>query len=772
MLAPRSATLSERLYDWKESFEVVAAALAFSSANGKRLLKVNEAFARLHGYERAALSGTSVEQLVAVRGRARVMQHMSEASTADQYVYKATHLRRDGSAFRAQIDVTPIRGAGGKKVLYRVVHVQDVSGQTSTASKSDRAKQRDAAPAPHFYAPPPGIEQHLRRLTEHTNDVFWVMGPNFDSRQHVNSSFESVWGRPGNGLSYAQWLESIVPEDRELAAATFMRLQESGKQVTVNYRIRRPNGVLRHIKDRGIAVRDSSGPPSRIIGIATDITDRVEAESSLREAYEFNRQVMAHAQEGVFVLDLEGCCLVWNNFMEQLTGDTPSDTCGRRVEEVIPALRDPACQALLARARDGHTVDLPDLPFDQPGVRARRWCAIRIGPRRDAQGHLSGLIGAVRDVTERNQAEAKLRASEARYRSLVERASDLIYETDVAGRFTYFNSRAVTRVLGYSEQELKGMSYLDIVHPDYRTKVRTFYQRQFEDRVSNTYFEFPAVAKDGRTVWFGQNVTLLMENTRVLCHIAVARDITERKRVNERRRQNRIDMEDLQDWYVATHTALALAHEINQPLNAVCSYNEAALRLLNSGNPHPGKLVHALTASTQQAERAGKVMRDLLALLAKGHMHVSRAPVNINTLVRQVIADVQEELGALAIAMTHDLSANLKPVLSHRLHLEKVLVNLLRNSVEAIRASPCPEGKIHVKTEQHEACALVTVHDNGPGFTPEQTARILEPFYTSKVTGVGMGLPVSRALVETHGGKLWAEAGTGATVRFTVPFAP
>jgi signal transduction histidine kinase len=152
-------------------------------------------------------------------------------------------------------------------------------------------------------------------------------------------------------------------------------------------------------------------------------------------------------------------------------------------------------------------------------------------------------------------------------------------------------------------------------------------------------------------------------------------------------------------------------------------------------------------------------------------MHVRREPVNINALVRQVVNDMQEEMGACNIAVTHDLCSNLGPVLSHQLHLEKVLVNLLRNSVEAIRGSQCAEGTIHVTTAPQEAGALVTVHDNGPGFTPEQTARILEPFYTSKVTGVGMGLPVSRALVETHGGKLWAEAGAGATVRFTVPFA-
>jgi C4-dicarboxylate-specific signal transduction histidine kinase len=253
--------------------------------------------------------------------------------------------------------------------------------------------------------------------------------------------------------------------------------------------------------------------------------------------------------------------------------------------------------------------------------------------------------------------------------------------------------------------------------------------------------------------------------------IAVARDITERKHINERRRQNRVEMEGLQDWYVALQTTVALAHELNQPLNAVCSYNEAALRMLANGNPYPDKLLHALKASAQQSERAGKVMRDLLGFLSKGHLSPTLEPIDVNAVVRQVLADMDVEARASAITLVHRFSDNLAPVLTHRLHIEKVLGNLLRNSVEAIRGNNHNNGMITVETARQIESVMVTVHDSGPGFTEAQAAQMLEPFYTSKDKGVGMGLPVSRALIEAHGGKLWAESGAGATVRFTLPFA-
>lgn len=235
--------------------------------------------------------------------------------------------------------------------------------------------------------------------------------------------------------------------------------------------------------------------------------------------------------------------------------------------------------------------------------------------------------------------------------------------------------------------------------------------------------------------------------------------------------QRQLEFEDLQDWYVATQTTVALAHDLNQPLNAVCSYNEAALRMLKSGNPYPDKLLHALNSSVQQSERAGKVMRNLLGFLVKGHLPLTKKAVDLNGVVRQTLVDMDEEARAADITLVTKLCAKLGVAFAHRLHIEKVLCNLLRNSIEAIRGNNDSNGTIVVETARQKEFALVTVRDSGPGFSNEQAAVMLEPFNTSKERGVGMGLPVSRSLIEAHGGKLWVESGVGATIRFTVPFA-
>ncbi len=376
----------------------------------------------------------------------------------------------------------------------------------------------------------------------------------------------------------------------------------------------------------------------------------------------------------------------------------------------------------------------------------------------------------VQDISERKVWEADVRASEARYRAMVESSSDFIYETDSTGLFSYTSIPAGKKFLGYSETELRNLSLLDLVHPSYRPTVAASY-RQKNDLSTPSYQEFPVCSKGGDWVWIGQKLTTISANPLSLRHIGSAKDVTESKRSNARRRKGQIELEDLQDWYVATQTTVALAHELNQPLNAVSSYNEAALRMLNSGNPFPDKLQHALTSSVQQSERAGKVMRDLIAFLVKGHHPLAKEALDINVVVRQTLVDMSEEARAGEITLVTDLCESLRPIFAHRLHIEKVLCNLLRNSVEAILGSNLAHGTITVTTAYRGEFALVTVSDSGPGFSIGQVEKILEPFNTSKKRGVGMGLPVSRALVEAHGGKLWAETGGGPVFCFTVPFA-
>jgi len=250
-------------------------------------------------------------------------------------------------------------------------------------------------------------------------------------------------------------------------------------------------------------------------------------------------------------------------------------------------------------------------------------------------------------------------------------------------------------------------------------------------------------------------------------------------RIRARQRQEgalkalRREMEELLKQHVASQTAAAIAHELNQPLSAIASYTEAALRLLQAGNRAPDKLQHALEGAAAQAQRAGKVVRELLQFFRGGETVIEG--VDLARAIKRALAVVKED-GHDAIEAVVDLAPDVRPVQANRLQVEKVLVNLVCNGLDAMRAAGVSRQTITIKVRAapDRNLAQVTVQDRGPGLSEEEARRIFTPFYTTKPTGIGMGLSISRALVEANGGRLWGEPspGRGASFHFTLPFAP
>jgi signal transduction histidine kinase len=250
-------------------------------------------------------------------------------------------------------------------------------------------------------------------------------------------------------------------------------------------------------------------------------------------------------------------------------------------------------------------------------------------------------------------------------------------------------------------------------------------------------------------------------------------------RISARRRQEaalkalRAEMEELLKQQVASQTAAAIAHELNQPLSALASYTDAALRMLRAGNPAPEKLQRALEAGATQTQRAGQVVRELLQFL-QGREAATEA-IDLRDAIDRALA-VVESNGLDGFDSTIRLPAQLPRVRANRLQVEKVLVNLVCNGVDAMRAAGVnpPSIVIEVRPTADGNLAQVSVQDCGPGLSEDAVRRVFQPFYTTKPTGIGMGLAISRALVEANGGRLWAEAasGVGGIFHFTLPWAP
>lgn len=218
--------------------------------------------------------------------------------------------------------------------------------------------------------------------------------------------------------------------------------------------------------------------------------------------------------------------------------------------------------------------------------------------------------------------------------------------------------------------------------------------------------------------------------------------------------------------------ATGLAHEINSPLAAIVTYTQGCIRRLNGPNINVEELRKALGEVSSQAHRAGEIIRRLRAFLRKEKPQ--NTSVHINNVIRNAIGVLQTELRNTSVQVRTELADGIPPVQADPIQLEQVAINLIHNAIDAVRSCTKLPNEVVVATRfdstQH---VIIEVADDGPGILPEYRDRIFEPFFTTKETGLGMGLPISRSIIEAHGGGMeiisWRESGT--MIRITLPVA-
>jgi PAS domain S-box-containing protein len=363
-------------------------------------------------------------------------------------------------------------------------------------------------------------------------------------------------------------------------------------------------------------------------------------------------------------------------------------------------------------------------------------------------------IVTTKDVTRETLVETELRASEQRFRGLVELASDMIYRADLQGHFTYVNPVA-TGVIGLPAEVLIGTLYLDLIREDARAEAAAFYEKQVRERVPTTYFEFPVVAADGRELWIGQNVQLVFDGEIPVGVQAVARNITAHREV-----------ERLKDELIAV-----ISHELRTPLTAM----RGALGLLASG--HLGQLEQKgqrmLEIAAQNADRLVRLINDILDVerMAAGRSPLVRRLVDLSILMEDAVATMRPmaERSAIQIILTP---------LQVQLYLDpdrivQALTNLISN---AIKFSPYG-GVVWMDGEVREEEVVIRVRDEGRGIPADKLDVIFERFQQAdssdsrQMGGSGLGLTISRGIVEEHGGCIRVESvpGDGATFYLTLP---
>lgn len=338
------------------------------------------------------------------------------------------------------------------------------------------------------------------------------------------------------------------------------------------------------------------------------------------------------------------------------------------------------------------------------------------------------------------------------------------------GRVVMANPAATRLFVGDAGAGILGRNGTELVHPRDRADAQRRSRMVLSGRSELETAEVEILRADG--IAAAAVLTLLpfsfQGKPTVLAMIA---DVSLQRRLEGEALARRNELERLLNQQVAMHTALAVAHELNQPLGAVSAYCEAALYMLRSGNPVPAKLEQALVRGVEQAHRAGSSLHELIEFLRRDDAPV--APFDVGEVIHHAVELVHRESGDRCKILVR-VDEALPPALGRDVQVTKVLVNLLHNAIEAMGSESDQEISISAAPTSASDMAQVSVQDSGPGMTPEMAQQIFKPFFTNKPQGMGLGLVISKALIKAQGGDLWCDpsrAGGGAVFRFTVPVA-
>jgi signal transduction histidine kinase len=213
----------------------------------------------------------------------------------------------------------------------------------------------------------------------------------------------------------------------------------------------------------------------------------------------------------------------------------------------------------------------------------------------------------------------------------------------------------------------------------------------------------------------------------------------------------------------------SIVHEVNQPLAAISMNGEACLRFLDQETPDLNEVRDALADMIGNSHRAADVIQRIRALCRKAEPQ--KAPLDLNEVIDEVLYLIQREVIEHGVAMRRELAPNIAPVLGDRVELQQVIINLVMNGMEAMSSVANGKRDLMIRSQQNVDEVLVAVEDSGVGIAPENVDRLFNSFYTTKPSGMGMGLSICRSIIEAHGGKLWAasNSGPGATFQFTLP---
>lgn len=407
------------------------------------------------------------------------------------------------------------------------------------------------------------------------------------------------------------------------------------------------------------------------------------------------------------------------------------------------------------------------------------WYRIMASPR--WMGEAAGAVVMQIDITEARWLQGELEEKQAQLRSILDTVPDAMVVIDETGSIQSFSATA-ERLFGYAAAEVVGSNVAVLMPAPYREAHDHYLQRYLatgEKRIIGIGRVVVGLRKDGSTFPMELAVGEAEYRGRRL-FTGFLRDLTERQNTEARLQELQAEFLHVSRLRTMGQMAAALAHELNQPLTATANYLRAARMLLDTTptdltgmgattTDATGRVSQALDLATQQTIRAGQIIRRLRDFVARGR--IDKRAESIARLIEEACALALVGAKERGVRIQFDIAAALPLVLVERVQIQQVLLNLIRNALEAMQASPTRT--LTIGAVRDGAMVQVMVTDTGPGVAPDVLAQLFQPFITTKEEGMGIGLSICRTIVEAHGGRLWMDPNPagGSVFRFTIPVA-
>jgi PAS domain S-box-containing protein len=574
----------------------------------------------------------------------------------------------------------------------------------------------------------------------------------------VNQAYCHMFRRSREELIGRKFLELAPASAHEGILLEIASLVTNGKSITTEHEVLLPNGRVGWLHWIAKAINDAEGHVREIQAIGRDIGERKTMELALRESEERNRAILDAFPDLMFLMSESGVYLDYHAADQSQLLVSPQAFLNRNVQDVLPPkLAREVISCLQAVARTDHMkVFEYELPI---GGQTRCYEARLVKCGADK------ILSLVRDITERKQSQEALRESDERYREVVESQTNLVSRYLPDTTLTFVN-KAFCGLFGKDREELIGRKLYEFAPSELHAKISSDTATILAEKLPVTC-EHSLTRPDGSTGWYHWTKYGITDAEGQVREIqAIGTDVTDRKRAEEAGEKlihaSRLAL-------VGELTAL-IAHEVNQPLNAILNNSEVAIRLFALGNTPLNEIRDIIDDIRNDGVRACKAIGRVRDLVQKRKMQVHT--LDINALIKEVIKIVSPDASRRHVQVRTEFSPFLPVMLGDPVRLQQVLLNLILNSMDAMNDVDVRKRILTLQTERGDnGQVIVTVRDSGHGLSAESLPRIFESFYSTKSEGMGLGLSVARSIVQEHSGRIWAESNSdgGATIHFALP---